>query len=375
MKTLIKNGRIVTAADNYVADLLIENGRVTAIGQGLAVSDAQVIDASGKYVLPGGIDVHTHNEMPFGGTISADDFESGTIAAAAGGTTCIVDWALQSKGGTLAQGLATWKEKARGKAVIDYGFHIAINELTDGVIAEIPSIVEEGVSSLKCFMAYKGVLQVDDATLFKSLLKSKEAGAIFCVHAENGDVIDVLVKQALAKGETGPLYHALTRPPEAEGEATGRAIALAEMAGAPLYIVHLSASHALGKVKAARDKGLPIFAETCPHYLFLDHSRYELPGFESAKFVCSPPIREKRHQDVLWSGLANGSLATVGSDHCPFNFKGQKELGLNDFSKIPNGAPGVEHRVVLTYQGVLSGKISLSKFVEVVSTNPANGSL
>jgi dihydropyrimidinase len=327
------------------------------------------VDASGKLVMPGGIDVHTHLDMPFGGTTSADDFESGTIAAAHGGTTTVVDFAIQNFGEGLFPAFEGWSKKAEGRSVIDYAFHMIVRELTDQVSGDMDKLTKhEGVTSFKLFMAYPGVFQVDDATIFRALLKTKENGGLVCMHAENGGVIDTLVKEALRKGQTAPKYHALTRPTRAEGEATGRAIALAEMADVPIYIVHLSCSDALEKVKQARDMGLPAYAETCPQYLFLSYEDYERPGFEGAKFVMSPPLREKWNQAALWKGLAKNDLQVVSTDHCPFCMK---QLGKDDFSKIPNGAPGIETRLMLLWEGVRAGMIDVHKFVEITSTNPA----
>jgi dihydropyrimidinase len=376
MSLLITNGRIITASDDYVADVFCENGTVAAIGRSLPSHRFQAertIDASGQYVLPGGIDVHTHLDMPFGGTTSADDFESGTIAAAFGGTTSIVDFAIQYRGQTMRHALDEWRKKAEGKAVIDYGFHMIVTELEDAGLSEMDRLVrEEGVSSFKLFMAYPGVFMVDDATIFRALRRTGENGGIVCMHAENGGVIDELVKEAIRKGQKAPKYHALTRPSRAEGEATGRAIALAEMAGVPIYIVHLSSADALEKVKQARDMGLPAYAETCPQYLFLSYDNYEEPGFDGAKYVMSPPLREKWHQDVLWKGLAKNDLQVISTDHCPFCMKEQKELGANDFSKIPNGAPGIETRLTLVHNGgVHQKRITLNRFVELCSTAPA----
>ncbi len=376
MSLLIKNGRVVTAADDYVADVFCENGTVTAIGKDLPSNRFQAdrtIDATGQYVIPGGIDAHTHLDMPFGGTESADDFETGTIAAAFGGTTSLVDFAIQYKGQTMRHALDDWMRRASGKAVIDYSFHMILTELPDAALGDMDTMVRgEGVTSFKLFMAYPGVFMVDDATIFKALRRTGENGGLVCMHAENGGVIDQLVQEALRRGERAPKYHALTRPPTAEGEATGRAIALSEMAGVPIYIVHLSAAHALEKVKQARDMGLPAYAETCPQYLFLSYDNYEEPGFDGAKYVMSPPLREKWHQDVLWRGLAKNDLQVISTDHCPFCMKEQKELGKDDFSKIPNGAPGIETRLTLVHNGgVRQGRISLNRFVELCSTTPA----
>ena len=371
--TLVRNGTVVTAADRYQADVYIDRGVVTLIGQGLNLPADTVIDASGKLLLPGGIDVHTHLDMPFGGTTSADDFESGTIAAAHGGTTTLIDFAIQGFGEGLYPAFEGWMKRAEGKAVVDYAFHMIVRELTDQVSGEMDKMVRnEGVTSFKLFMAYPGVFMVDDATIFRALLKTRENGGLICMHAENGGVIDTLVKEALRKGQTAPKYHALTRPTRAEGEATGRAIALAEMAGVPIYIVHLSCSDALEKVKQARDMGLPAYAETCPQYLFLSYDDYEKPGFEGAKYVMSPPLREKWNQEALWKGLVKNDLQVVSTDHCPFCMKEQKELGRDDFSKIPNGAPGIETRMSLLFDGgVRTGKIGLNRFVELTSTSPA----
>ena len=372
MSLLIRGGTVVTASDQYRGDVLIEGEKVTAIGTSLTAQVDQVIDAAGKYVIPGGIDVHTHLDMPFGGSTSADDFETGTIAAAHGGTTTVVDFAIQYKGETLHQAWENWMRKAEGKAAIDYGFHMIITDLPESVEKEMDSMVSEGVTSFKLFMAYRGVLMLDDGSIFRAFLRTAANGGTICMHAENGDVIDVLVRRALAEGHTEPKWHALTRPPRAEAEATYRAICLAEMAGAPLYVVHLSAAEALEQITAARDRGLPAYAETCPQYLFLSYANYEEPGFEGAKYVMSPPLRAKGNEEALWRGLAGNDLQAVSTDHCPFCMKEQKELGKGDFSKIPNGAPGIETRMSLLYDGgVRAGRISLNRFVELTSTAPA----
>jgi len=373
MKTLITNGTIVTATDTYVADILVVDDKIALIGQGLAAEGAQVIDAKGKRVYPGAIDVHTHFDLPFMGTVCSDDFETGTIAAAFGGTTSIIDFAIQGKGQSLQQALDTWMAKARGKAVIDYGFHVAIGDMTEAVNAEMADMVAGGITSFKLFLAYKGSLMVDDGALFKALRRAGQIGAMICIHGENGDVVDILVKEMVAAGKTTPYYHCLSRPPEVEAEATGRAIAFAEIAEAPVYIVHLTSAHALARVKEARDNGQPAFAETCPQYLLLSIDNCKEPGFEGAKYVMSPPLREKWHQDVLWSGLASGDLQVVSTDHAPFNFKGQKDMfGTGDFSKIPNGAPGVETRLYLVYsKGFLGGWFDENRFVDLVATQPA----
>jgi dihydropyrimidinase len=372
MKKLIRNGTIVTATDTYQAHILIENEKVAAIGQHVDTDGAEVIDAQGLLVFPGGIDPHTHLEMPFGGTVTADDFETGTIAAAYGGTTTVIDFCLTDKGKPLSSAIQTWHAKSRDKAVIDYGFHLMIGEINDDVLNELPQVIAEGITSFKVFMAYKNVFQADDETLFRTLITAKELGALVMVHAENGDVIDYLVKKALAEGNTDPIYHALTRPPAAEGEATGRAAQLTALADSQLYVVHVSCSEAAEKIADARQKGVEVWGETCPQYLVLDQSFLEKPAFEGAKYVWSPPLREKWNQDVLWNALKNGQLQTVGSDQCSFNFKGQKDLGKGDFSKIPNGGPIIEDRLsILFSEGVQKGRISLNQFVDIVSTRSA----
>ncbi|MFT8321756.1 MAG: dihydropyrimidinase [Bacillus sp. (in: firmicutes)] len=373
MKKVIKNGIIVTAADKYEADVLIEDGKITAIGENLNDVDAEIIDAKGSYLFPGGIDPHTHLDMPFGGTVTADDFESGTIAAAYGGTTTVIDFCLTNKGEPLKNSIQKWRNKSEEKAVIDYGFHLMISEVNDTVLDEIPKIIEEeGITSFKIFMAYKNVFQADDATLFRTLLTAKEQGALVMVHAENGDVIDYLVNKALEDGNTDPIYHALTRPQELEGEATGRAAELTGLADSQLYVVHVTCADAVEKIAAARQKGYQVFGETCPQYLVLDQSYLEKPDFEGAKYVWSPPLREKWNQEVLWNALKSGQLQTLGSDQCSFDFKGQKDLGRGDFSKIPNGGPIIEDRFSLFFsEGVKKGRISLNQFVDITSTRAA----
>jgi dihydropyrimidinase len=371
--TIIVNGRVVTATDTYAGDIGLSGGKVAAIGDGLPPENAgKIIDASGKYVLPGGIDVHTHLDMPFGGTTSADDFETGTRAAVFGGTTTLIDFAIQYKGQSLRKAWDTWMQKASSKAVCDYSFHCIITELGSTQLQEMNALVREGVSSFKLFMAYPGVFMLDDASIFKAFRATAQNGGLVCMHAENGGAIDVIVQQALAEGKKAPKYHALTRPTTAEAEATGRAIALAEMAGAPVYIVHLSCNEALEKVREARDRGLPVYAETCPQYLYLSIENFDAPGFEGAKYVFTPPLREKWHQEKLWNGLKRDHLQVVSTDHCPFCFKEQKELGRDDFTKIPNGGPGIEHRMSLIYSGgVGQGRFTENRFVELVSTTPA----
>src|SRR5690349_5510476 len=370
---LIKNGTVVTATDTYPADVAVVDGKVAAIGKDLPLENVrQVLDASGKLVLPGGIDVHTHLDMPFGGTTSADDFETGTRAAAFGGTTTLIDFAIQYKGQPLRQAFDTWMSKAASKATCDYAFHCIVTDVSGGQLSEMNDLVHEGVTSFKLFMAYPGVFMLDDGSIFKALQTTSKNGGLVCMHAENGSAIDVIVQQALAEGKKAPKYHALTRPTTAEAEATARAIALAEMAGAPIYIVHLSCNDALEKVREARDRGLPVYAETCPQYLYLSIEDMDAPGFEGAKYVFTPPLREKWHQEKLWNGLKSDHLQVVSTDHCPFCFKEQKEVGKDDFNKIPNGGPGIEHRLSLVYSGGVGKKrFSVNRFVELVSTTPA----
>ncbi len=370
--TLIRNGEVVTASDRFIGDVGIVAEKIVALGTNLPAENAgKIIDARGKYVIPGGIDVHTHLDMPFGGTTSADDFESGTIAAAFGGTTSLIDFAIQYKGQTLRTAFDTWMKKAEAKAAIDYAFHCILTDLPDARLEEMNALVREGVTSFKLFMAYPGVFMVEDALIFKAMSQTAQNGGLICMHAENGGAIDVIVRRALAEGKTAPKYHALTRPTTAEAEATARAIALAEMAGAAVYIVHLSCNDALEKVREARDRGLPAYAETCPQYLYLDDSLYDRPGFEGAKWVMTPPLRPKWHQEKLWEGLRRDHLQVVSTDHCPFCFKEQKEMGVGDFTKIPNGAPGIETRLMLLHEGVRKGRITLNRFVQLVSTAPA----
>ncbi len=371
MKTLIKNGRVITAVDDYKADVLIDNEVISTIGANLSMEADRVIDANGKLVIPGGIDPHTHMELPFGGTQSSDDFRTGTIAAAHGGTTTIIDFAVQNKGESLIAGLDRWHQKAEGKCAIDYGFHLITTEFEDNQIEEMHTLMDEGVTSFKLFMAYPGVFLVDDATIYRAMTTAGERGGLICMHAENGIVINEIIKRALAEGKRAPKYHALTRPTVAEAEGVHRAIAIAEMAEAPVYIVHLSCADALNQVRQARDRGILAFAETCPQYLFLSIDDYG-EDFNGAKYVMTPPLREKSNQAELWKGLKMDDLQVISTDHCPFCMKEQKELGKDDFTKIPNGAPGVEHRVPLIFNGgVVENRISLNRFVELTSTAAA----
>ncbi|HEY1621814.1 MAG TPA: dihydropyrimidinase [Streptosporangiaceae bacterium] len=378
MRTLITGGTIVTPAGTIAADVLISGEQVAALGQpGSEVAAAwagtadQVIDAAGKYVLPGGIDAHTHMEMPFGGTFSADTFETGTRAAAWGGTTTIIDFAVQPKGTSLLAALDAWHAKAGGACAVDYGFHMIVSDVNEATLKEMSACMDAGVTSFKMFMAYPGVFYATDGEILLAMQQAARIGALTMMHAENGIAIDQLVAQALAAGRGDPVEHGLTRPPELEAEATSRAITLASVTGAPLYIVHLSASHALEKVTLARDTGQNVFAETCPQYLYLSLEDLARPDFEGAKYVASPPLRTRDHQDSLWRGLRRDDLSVVSTDHCPFCFREQKELGRGDFSKIPNGIPGVEHRLDLLHQGVVAGELSLARWVEVASATPA----
>jgi dihydropyrimidinase len=372
MSVLIKNGHIFTAVDNYVADILVDDGKIRTIGTDLSAEDAKTIDATGKYVIPGGIDPHTHLDFPFGGTVSSDDFSTGTIAAAVGGTTSIVDFVVQQRGQALTEALEIWHQKAGGQAAVDYGFHMIIQDLPDTRLPEMDEMVRQGVTSFKMFMAYRGAVMVDDDTIFKAMARAADNGALICLHAEHGHMIDVLVQQALAQGNTAPRFHASTRPPITEAEATHRAIRMAEVAGAPVYFVHLSCVEALQEVQAARARQNYVYAETCPHYLTLDNSMYDQEGFEGAKYVLTPPLRDKWHQEELWKGLRRNDLQVVSTDHCAFRFSDQKTLGVNDFSKIPNGGPGIENRLSLLYtNGVATGLMDLNRLVEIFSTNPA----
>ncbi|HTX57278.1 MAG TPA: dihydropyrimidinase [Candidatus Acidoferrales bacterium] len=373
MGTVIRGGTVVTATDTQRADVLIEGERITMLAESIPGNGHASIDATGTYVFPGGVDPHTHLDMPFGGTITADDFETGTRAALLGGTTTVVDFALHTRGDSLHNALRTWHGKADGKACGDYAFHLTIADGRDETMNEIPKIIEEqGVNSFKVFMAYKHVLYVDDETIFKTLQACRDAGGLVQVHAENGDVIEVITKEALADGKTEPIWHARTRPVECEGEATHRAIRLAEIAGAPLYVVHVSSAMAADMISDGRKRGLPIYGETCPQYLVCDTEDYLRPNFEGAKYVLSPPIRDKWNQSVLLRKLKNMELHAFGSDHCSFNLCGQKELGRHDFSKIPNGAPTIEDRLAILYHvGVNGGVISPNQFVALGSTNPA----
>ncbi|MFF4160800.1 dihydropyrimidinase [Streptomyces sp. NPDC001678] len=374
--TLISGGLVVTAADEITADVLIEDGKVAA----LAAPDSacaggwradRVIDATGKYVIPGGVDAHTHFELPFGGTAASDTFETGTRAAAWGGTTTVVDFAVQSRGQSLRAGLDAWHAKADGRCAVDYAFHMILSDVHESSLKEMDLLVGEGVTSFKLFMAYPGVFYSDDGQILRAMQRAAGNGGLIMMHAENGIAIDVLVEQALAAGRTDPRYHGEVRRTLLEAEATHRAIQLARVAGSPLYVVHVSAEEAVAELAQARDKGLPVFGETCPQYLFLSTDNLAEPGFEGAKYVCSTPLRPREHQAALWRGLRTDDLQVVSTDHCPFCFSGQKELGRGDFSKIPNGLPGVENRMDLLHQAVVDGHISRRRWIEIACAAPA----
>ncbi|RME84337.1 MAG: dihydropyrimidinase [Caldilineae bacterium] len=379
MTTIIKNGTIVTASDTVQADVLIDGEQVALIGRDLQADDAEVIDATGKLLLPGGIDVHTHLDLPFGGTIASDDFLTGHRAAAFGATTCHIDFVIQPMGGTLHEGVEEWHKKAEGKASIDYGFHIAITDLRDDVMEEIPTMIDEGITSLKLFMAYKGLFQIDDTTLFRAMLRAAEHGMLIMVHAENGDVIAELTKKLLNEGKTDTKYHAAAHPAMAEAEATGRAVALSGITGAPLYVVHMTCEEAVEQLALGRAKGFPVMGETCTQYMFVFEEHLALPNYEGAKYVCSPPVRKRKDAPVLWKALADNTLQAVSTDHCPFWFEGGKEgripgkeLGRESFHQVPNGMPGIEDRMpVMWHHGVNMGRYSANRFVEITSTNPA----
>src|SRR5438128_6154836 len=373
MSVLIKGGRIITTADDYVGDVYVEGERISLIGESLDIQADKVIEAAGRYVLPGRVDPHTHLDMPFGGTVTIDDFESGHTAAAFGGTTCHVDFVIQPPGSTFAEALGQWHEKRNGRAIIDNGFHIAVTDLKEGGTAEeLATLPEQGVTSYKLFMAYKGAIMVDDETLFRTMEVAAETGALVMVHAENGDAIDVLVKRALAEGKTEPKYHALTRPPEPGGEATNRAIQLARVAGSPLYVVHVSCREAVEPIARAREAGWNVHGETCTQYFFVDYTFLERPNFEGAKYVYTPPPRAKENQDVLWNAVRTDVLSAISTDHCAFRWDGQKTIGRDDFSKIPNGGPGLDNRLHMIHEfGVRTGRITLNRMVELLCTNPA----
>ena len=373
MGTVLQGGTIVTAADTYQADVRMEEGKVMALGRRIIEAGDTVLDVTGCYLFPGGIDSHTHFDLPVGAMRTADDFASGTKAALLGGTTTVIDYATQFRGETLRQGLQNWHDRAQGQSYTDYGFHLAVTDWTDTVSADMAALARyDGIPSFKLYMAYKNVLQVPDSVLFAAFRQAARCGTLICLHCENGDVIDVLVREALEEGRTAPVNHALCHPELAEEEATRRAILLASLAKARLYIVHLTCGGALEAVREARAAGQPVWAETCPQYLLLDDTYYTRDGFDGAKYVISPPLRDKKNQSLLWRGLADGTISTVATDHCSFNFAGQKDAGRHDFSRIPNGMPGVETRLGLLFTyGVGQGRISLNQFVALTSTNAA----
>ncbi|GGL00440.1 putative dihydropyrimidinase [Salinibacterium xinjiangense] len=382
MKTLITNGTVVTSTGRSRADVLIDGDTIAAVlapGSSLLGFDVAgnvdvVIDAAGKYVIPGGVDAHTHMELPFGGTAASDTFETGTRAAAWGGTTTIIDFAVQTYGQRVLDGLASWHQKAAGNCAIDYAFHQIIGDVNDDSLAAMRTLPDEGISSFKLFMAYPGVFMSDDAQILRAMQVSADTGMMTMMHAENGPVIDVLAQQLIDKGNTSPFYHGVARAWQMEEEATHRAIMLSHLTGAPLYVVHVSAKQAVQQLAWARDNGQNVFGETCPQYLYLSlEEQLGAPGFEGAKWVCSTPLRsrEEGHQHAMWQSLRTNDIQMVSTDHCPFCMKDQKELGLGDFRKIPNGIGSVEHRMDLLYQGVVDGQISLERWVEITATTPA----
>ncbi|MFI6443998.1 dihydropyrimidinase [Kitasatospora sp. NPDC050543] len=376
-RTVIRGGLVITAGEELYADVLIEGERIAALAAtGSSAAEAwsadTAIDATGHYVIPGGVDAHTHMELPFGGTAASDTFETGTRAAAWGGTTTIIDFAVQPVGGSLREGLDAWHAKAEGNCAIDYGFHTIVSDVNEAVLKEMDLLVDSGESSsFKLFMAYPGVFYSDDGRILRAMQRGAANGGLIMMHAENGIAIDVLVEQALAAGQTDPRYHGEVRRELLEAEATHRAIKLAQVAGSPLYVVHVSAASALAELAQARDAGLNVFGETCPQYLFLSTDNLAEPGFEGAKYVCSTPLRPREHQEALWRGLRTNDLQVVSTDHCPFCFSGQKELGRGDFSKIPNGLPGVENRMDLLHQAVVEGRISRRRWIEIACAAPA----
>jgi dihydropyrimidinase len=372
MRTLIRHGTVVTPEGAARLDVLVDGERIARIGDSIQADADRTVDATGKYVLPGGIDVHTHLDMPYGDTVTSDDFATGTVAAACGGTTCIVDFAVQTAGRPLREALDAWLRKAEGKAAVDYGFHVIVCDAGPSLEGEMDALVAEGVPSFKLFAAYPGRLMVDDATIFRALRRTAANGGTVMIHAENGGVIEVLQQRALAEGRTAPREHARTRPALTEAEATHRVLALAEMAGAPVYVVHVSTAEGAEEIASARARGVGAFGETCPQYLLLSDDLYDAPGFEGAKYVMSPPLRDRRAHERLWRALADGELQVVATDHCPFRMSDQKTLGRDDFTKIPGGAPGIETRMSLLFDaGVRGGRFGIERFVELTATEPA----
>ncbi len=371
MSILIRNGRVIAADLDEVTDIFIERDIISAIAPSLRRSADTILDASGRLVIPGGIDVHTHLDAPVGGTISSDNFDTGTRAAAYGGTTCVIDFATQQRGRSLSEALDRWLEKG-SLANIDFGLHMIVVDCPEHRLGEISQMADRGVTSFKLFMAYPGALMSDDGTILRVMERCRDAGALTCIHAENGNAIDYLVRRALARGETRPVFHALTRPPSTEAEATHRAVVLADLVQAPLYVVHVTCTEALQEIHMARERGLPVAGETCPHYLLLTMEELARPGFEGAKYILTPPLRERSNHPPLWKALRDGDLQVVSTDHCPFFFARQKLADTADFTRIPNGGPGIEHRLELLYHfGVCTGEISLRRWVELASTTPA----
>jgi dihydropyrimidinase len=371
MSTMIKNGRVVTAVDDYIADVFIESDKVTAIGKNLPMKADRTIDAAGKLVVPGGIDPHVHMELPFGGTVSSDDFKSGTIAAAFGGTTSIIDFAIQGKGMTMTQAHEAWLAKSEGKCAIDYSWHMAITKFENSDQAEMKRLYDAGVTTFKIFLAYPNVLMIDQPTVYRVMKSAGELGGMTLVHAENGEAIEERIRILVSEGKTEPKYHAVSRPPVMQADGVARAVKVAEFAKSPVFIVHVSCENAMMEIVRSRDAGNPAYGETCTQYLYLDESEYERPNFEGAKFVFTPPLTPKENIEPLWKGLRLGYLQEVSTDHCPFYFKGQKELGRDSFTKIPNGGPGVEDRFSLVYHGAMQRGFSLNKWVDLVSTASA----
>lgn len=372
MTTILRGGTVVSSGELFRADVAVEGETIVAVAAHLHDPDAKTVDVEGRYLLPGGIDVHTHLDMPLGDISSSDDFYSGHVAAACGGTTSHIDFANQERGETLRQTLDRWHAMARERACIDYGFHVTLTDVRADVLDEIAHLPSLGVTTIKMLMAYKGRIMVRDDEILLALQRARQAGVLSMIHCENGDAIDVLVRQALDAGHTEPRWHPETRPPQLEGEATARVIALAEIAGAPLYIVHVTCRPALGAIRDARSRGLPVRAETCIQYLFFTRANLDAPDFQGAKWICSPPFREREDQDALWGALAGGDLDVVSTDHCPFWFETQKTRGRDDFSLIPNGVPGIEDRLVMLHQaGVNGGRFDLPRFVALTATNPA----
>lgn len=372
MGLILQGGTIVTDIKSYKADVRIENEKIAEIGSDLFKEGDEIVPINGCYLVPGGIDTHTHFDLDVGTTITADNFETGTKAAIVGGTTTILDFATQSKGNTLNDGIREWHDKSSGRCYSDYGFHMAITDWNDTTSKEMEDMINEGVTSFKMYMAYKDTLQVDDGIIFKALKRAKELGVLIGFHCENGDIINELINECKENNQLSPKYHQISRPVDLEVEATYRLMKIAKTANAPVYVVHLSSKAALEEVKKARLDGVKVYTETCPQYLLLDDKLYDLDGFESAKYVMSPPLRKKVDNEALWKALEDGDIDAIGTDHCSFNYKGQKDIGVNDFSKIPNGGPGVEHRMGLLYTyGVKEGKISMNKFVELTSTKAA----